>query len=370
MGVVGVGAGRHAAKRRSALLILCGGNLALLAAIAGNLGAVFDIVAPLTGHIVGVGVAASLALLTRRLSVLVLGMLMTLLVHAWLGLASPPCCQPAHGAAVRTTSLTSAAASTAGQALSLLTLNAWHGHRDPARLMAYLANLDADLVVLSEFGPNKRAMLARLKPSHPYQVDCAQRWACALALLSRVPFEAAGTARIADGNLAFVWARLGGVTVIGTHLYRPSRDPWLHERQMRALIAFLDRIPGPVILAGDLNTTPWSKAYRSLRRVTGLVPASTLRPTWPAWPLALPQVALDHIFVSRDLTVTAAGTGPAVGSDHLPIWAIIERPPSFDRARTTARSLALGPAPALRHLGAQFLADLGSEQGGARNLCR
>jgi endonuclease/exonuclease/phosphatase (EEP) superfamily protein YafD len=160
------------------------------------------------------------------------------------------------------------------------------------------------------------------------------------------------------------------VTVLGTHLHRPSRDPWLHEQQMADLIEFIGRIPGPLILAGDLNTTPWSKTYRALRRVAGLVPASTLRPTWPAWPLAFPQVALDHIFVSSDLTVSAAGTGPAVGSDHLPIWAIVQRRAAFERGKAAARGFALHSAPPQPQFGPQLLADLGGEHGGTRNLRR
>ena len=52
----------------------------------------------------------------------------------------------------------------------------------------------------------------------------------------------------------FVWARVGGaLTIVGTHLHRPSRDPWLHERQVSALAQFVRRIDGPLILAGDLN---------------------------------------------------------------------------------------------------------------------
>ena len=94
-------------------------------------------------------------------------------------------------------------------------------------------------------------------------------------------------------------------------------------------------------------------------------------PSWPAWPLALPQVALDHILVSPELAVAAAGTGPAVGSDHLPVWAQIERrPAAFERAdvpqrRPTSRLAAAGP-----HLGGELLADLGGEHVGARDLRR
>lgn len=369
VGVVAVASVRHRANRRLALLLLCGANLALVIAIAGSITVLSDVLAPLTGHFMGVGLAASLGLLTRRLSALVLGILATFLVHAWLGLAG--CCHPPQPGMVTGGGLSTIAAPAGSQDLSLVALNAWHHHSDPSRLSSYLADVDADLVVLSEFGPNKRALLDPLKRSHPFQIDCADDWSCSLALLSRIPFASAGTGQIGEGKLAFVWARLnGGVTVLGTHLHRPSRDPWLHEQQMLELVQFIDRIPGPVILAGDLNTTPWSKSYRTLRRVAGLVPASTLRPTWPAWPLAVPQVALDHIFVSPDLAVSAAGTGPVVGSDHLPIWAVVQRRPSFDRSKAATHRFASGFAPPQPHFRAQLLADFSGEHAGTRNLRR
>ena len=369
MDVVIVAGGRHTANSKLALLILCSANLALVVAIAGGVTAVSDVLAPLTGHFMGIGLAASVALLTRRLCALILGTLATFVVHAWLGLAS--CCQPPPAPVLNTISLNHVPPTGLAHDLSVLALNTWHEHGDPSRLSTYLAQVDIDLIVLSEFGPNKSSLLEPLKQGHPFQVSCAQEWSCSLALLSRIPFESAGAGRIADGNLAFVWARLGGgVTVIGTHLHRPSRDPWRHDQQMAELIQFIDRIPGPVILAGDLNTTPWSKTYRALRRGAGLVPARTLTPTWPAWPVPFPQVALDHVFVSSDLTVSAAGTGPAVGSDHLPIWAIVQRPPSFDRGKAALRGFASHSAPTQSDLSTQFLADLGGEHTGARNLRR
>ena len=134
---------------------------------------------------------------------------------------------------------------------------------------------------------------------------------------------------------------------------------------MAALAQFVRRIDSPLVLAGDLNTSPWSNAFRKLRAATGLSPAAKLLPSWPAWPLALPQVALDHIFVSPDLAVAAAGTGTAVGSDHLPVWAQLVRRPV--QVRTARRSRL---AAARAHLGGELLADLGGEQAGARDLRR
>jgi endonuclease/exonuclease/phosphatase (EEP) superfamily protein YafD len=122
---------------------------------------------------------------------------------------------------------------------------------------------------------------------------------------------------------------------------------------MKELAQFVRRIDGALVLAGDLNTSPWSQSFRAVRVATGLVPAGTLTPSWPAWPLALPQVALDHIFVSQELAVAASGIGPAVGSDHLPVWAKLERQPLSAYRRFSPRSGSRLAATGL-HLGGEL----------------
>ena len=126
----------------------------------------------------------------------------------------------------------------------------------------YLATGPADVVVLSEFGPDKRSVLANLKAAYPFQVDCADQWPCSLALLSRLPLEAAGVGRIASEGRevrasdmpAFVWAKLAGsLTVIGTHLHRPSRDPWLCRRP-----AYANAVARRAPRASSLVRTPVS----------------------------------------------------------------------------------------------------------------
>ena len=69
---------------------------------------------------------------------------------------------------------------------------------------------------------------------------------------------------------------------------------------------------------GDFNATPFSRllgtfANRShMNRLTSL-------PTWPTW-LSLPQVAIDHVFVSRGIRILeAARIGGNAGSDHYPV---------------------------------------------------
>ena len=327
-----------------ALLLLAVADLGLILVFAGGLAAMVDAVAPLTGHLLGFGLAASIALLIRRRMAVVLtvGVGATIGLHAWLGLGR--CCDP--GASASPALITKVAVRESASTLTVLALKSWRSHPDVDRLEQYLTTAPADVIVLSELDDTSGPMLARLRRIYPYQVHCSEAPSCGLALLSRLPLASYGSARIAPREPAFVWARLpGALTIVGTHLQHPALDPWLHQTQVSALAQFVRRIDGSLVLTGDLNTSPWSNGFRLLRSETDLSPASLLMPSWPAWPVALPQIALDHIFVSSDLGVAATGTGPAVGSDHLPVWVQLERPMvPTGTGRTWRRRLASGPA--------------------------
>jgi endonuclease/exonuclease/phosphatase (EEP) superfamily protein YafD len=300
--------------------------------------------------------------------VLTAGILLTLGLHAWLGLAH--CCGVTHQRQA-SASLTHLAAQPQHHTLSVLTLYTDGDRSRHNRLRTYLTTAGADVVVLSGLSAAQASLLEDLKPFYPYQVRCRHDPACSLALLSRLPLDGFGTARLGADQPAFVWARLpDGLTIVGTRLQPAIRGPWRHEHDMAALAELIRRLDGPVILAGALNTSPWSGAYRLLRRETALTPTSVLLPSWPARPFAFPQIALDHILVSQELAVAAAGTGPAAGSDHLSVWARLERRGSSDPPRSATSRFASGPAAPGAHLGPQLLADLGREHTGARDLRR
>ena len=75
----------------------------------------------------------------------------------------------------------------------------------------------------------------------------------------------------------------------------------------------------PVIVMGDFNASPFSLMLRTFQRDTGLKRLTWL-PSWPAHPLPLPQIAIDHVFVSKDWRLEAGPwTGRAAGSDHMPV---------------------------------------------------
>lgn len=329
--------------RAVAVLLLLACNLCLAVILLAGFPVVADVVTPLTGHIIGLGIAAALALVFARYAwrVLAFGVALTFGLHVWLGI----------GASLVPASVSAHPGTDNGE-ISVISLNTWDAVDNVEQLKAYFATVPADVVVLSEIGPPKRALLEALKSVYPYQTDCAAVWQCSLALISRVPFEAAGAVRNSKDTPAFVWARFAGsLTIVGTHIYRPSRNPWLHARQMNAMANVIRNIEGSVVLVGDLNMSPWSYSFRSLKTQAGLEGPRIFTPSWPAWPLPLPQVALDHILISPDLVFGTVRAGPAVGSDHLPMYARIRRQPNtVERGKSPVREGGSRLAAAGAHL--------------------
>jgi endonuclease/exonuclease/phosphatase family metal-dependent hydrolase len=98
------------------------------------------------------------------------------------------------------------------------------------------------------------------------------------------------------------------ITVIGVHLGHLTHGS---PRQMDFLRRAITRIPGHVILVGDLNC--WGPPLRIfLRGVHDTVRGAT----WPAW---RPHSRIDHILTTDVTTVESSRVLEAAGSDHLPI---------------------------------------------------
>lgn len=225
--------------------------------------------------------------------------------------------------------------------LRVLSINTWHSNGDLAGLARYIVGADADVVVLSEFGPNKQSLLKQLKQVYPYQASCASVWACSQALLSRLPFARSGTRLPTLSNPPMVWAEfhvgtvdVAKLTVIGTHVYRPSRRHDWHLAQLAGLAAHVRKTEGSVIVAGDFNMTRMSQSFDDFTFASGLGTPERLLASWPAWPVPLPQFQLDYVFVSQDLEVLNQRLGHMIGSDHLPLWTSVRLP---QRASVMAR---------------------------------
>lgn len=206
--------------------------------------------------------------------------------------------------------------------LRVISLNVLTANPDKARVLAYLTAAKADLLFLMEVDAEWAAALEPLKRSHAHHHLEPRQDNFGLALFSRLPLQSVRTLHPADGP-PVIRAELvhegRSFVFLGAHPPPPlgGRLADLRDAQLTALARQVAELDRSVLLAGDLNATPWSQALRPLAEA-GL---TSLHPVWPpTWRagsiFALP---IDHAFVTPPLVLLSRRTGPNLASDHRPL---------------------------------------------------
>ncbi len=211
--------------------------------------------------------------------------------------------------------------------IRVMSYNSWVHNGDLDAMAAEIRRNRPDILGVPEFFENKRPLVKRLADILPYHANCVEKPYCYLAFFSRWPIRKLHAASLWEGPPyihATVEAPGGPIEVFVVHTLR---FPWLGSqfRQVRAMARIVKLAKGPVIVMGDFNASPFSVMLHTFRQDTGLKRLTWL-PSWPARPLPLPQIAIDHIFVSRHWQLVAGPwTGRAAGSDHMPVILELKR---------------------------------------------
>lgn len=216
----------------------------------------------------------------------------------------------------------------AGQrALKVAHFNTWYDNRQIDAVRGEIERIGADVITLVEVGPAKKPLLDALRSLYPHQANCFDKDFCNQAILSKLPI-ADSSSEVAWAGPPYIRAKLGpeagNVTIIGVHTIRfpHSRAQF---RQVAALADLAAAEKGNLVVMGDFNATPFSRILRTLTD-RGRLTRLTDLPTWPAR-LELPQVAIDHIFVSAGIKpILSQQIGEAAGSDHYPVYMTVAVP--------------------------------------------
>ena len=212
--------------------------------------------------------------------------------------------------------------------------------RNPERTLEVLREIDADVIALQEadrrFGGREMVIGARLLEEHsdwkavPFNMRGRSMGWHGNALLVRKSAEIVGCGAIhlpalEPRGAVVADVRIGTelVRVVGMHL--DLSGLW-RRKQAHAILAHLDAEPDrpPTIMMGDLND--WSAASGVLRDFGRHY---AFAQTGPSFHARRAVARLDRIMVSRELRVTECGVHASAAarkaSDHLPIWATVDR---------------------------------------------
>ncbi|WP_201863885.1 endonuclease/exonuclease/phosphatase family protein [Microvirga soli] len=207
--------------------------------------------------------------------------------------------------------------------LRVATLNTWVMRGQANRIMDFIKQTDADVILLQEVGQgDQAAVLDQLASAYPY-VLFDEHSRSGPALLSKWRWSDSGIIPSGRGRPLAVWARFEQdgrlFEIASVHTANPFE--WRHQPgDIDRLIRFARSRRAPLILGGDFNLTPFSWKLIKLAEWADLRWGQTFAASWPANRL-IPIVLLDHVLVPKGVVLTAVETGPSVGSDHLPVVA-------------------------------------------------
>jgi endonuclease/exonuclease/phosphatase (EEP) superfamily protein YafD len=217
--------------------------------------------------------------------------------------------------------------------LLVLALNLFYRNREHGRVRELLKSRSPDVLVLTELTSSWARELQTVTGTYPYSIAVSRESPWGMGVYSRYPLDEARVMDLGALGSVNVTALLHTPTrlvrLFAVHLASPTSPAAtdLRNLQLRDLAEILtdggSGISGsvPRIVVGDLNVTPFSPRFSLLLRRTGLADARLghgWQATWPAdfAPLRIP---IDHCLVEPGIDVREFTTGPAVGSDHLPI---------------------------------------------------
>lgn len=263
------------------------------------------------------GVGLALATRARR-AALYLGAISLLNAALWLGASGPM-------APDRPT--------LPGSDWRLLLVNVHVGNPDLAPLLALIEREHPDLVAILELSPAARAALAPLDARYPVRLSEPRTDPFGIGVWTRLPaaeVELLASQPLQHPTLRVRFAAPGAANLWISHPFPPlgARAAHWRDQQLGELADWLSGDPGALLL-GDLNTTPWSAAYRELRTRADLRDARAGYFPWPTWyagglasVMALP---IDHVLVGHDWQVLDYRVGPDIGSDHRPVLVRLAR---------------------------------------------
>lgn len=291
------------------------GALFSLVGVLGEYSFFFDLVSHFkVQYVVGIAVALTVALVLRQLAAALL-LLAVLCVHAYgvAGLYYPPA--------------TKRAASSAD--LRLMNCNVLASNTDDNAFVEIMSRVNPDVIVLVEYSRVWERALADKLDAYPHSIAEQLNNPFSIALFSKLPLTQKQLVHYGHGAIPSIDATIAldgrPLRVIATHPIPPVNPETFDNRndQLQAIAAAAAAHKGAMVVAGDLNITPWSVHFKKMLDTGGLHNSRQGFGVLPSWPANFPPagIPIDHILHNNPVSVLGVEISPDLGSDHLCIHA-------------------------------------------------
>lgn len=220
----------------------------------------------------------------------------------------------------------------------VMTYNVFEGGRHAGPLREVVRAVAPDVLVVNEVPPYPfvwRRRCRRLAEEWGMDLVVGGRPSGSVGLLVRPGLEATPFHQEVLGRppcrtwrgIVSAQVRVEGrlVGVVGCHLSPDHKD--LRVRETAKVLRAAETLPGPVVLAGDLNERPGGPDWATLREA-GFVDHGS--DDWLTFPAPAPVKRIDAVLVRGDARVLHhgdPGVDPALlaaASDHRPVLAVLD----------------------------------------------
>jgi endonuclease/exonuclease/phosphatase (EEP) superfamily protein YafD len=192
--------------------------------------------------------------------------------------------------------------------------NIGSGRADWDALVADIASVGADTVLLQEVTRAIADALPALLPDHPHQHVCRFSDWSAMVVASRHPLSSPGCTGHRSLAHAVVEAPGGLVWVASIHQVWPY--PYEQADLLPGILTAVTPVGARQVIAGDFNMVPWGHSVRQIARSSGTRRISPMDRTIEVRGIGL---SIDHVLTDGRGDVTRR---PRLGSDH---WGLTAR---------------------------------------------
>lgn len=228
--------------------------------------------------------------------------------------------------------------------ISLLVSNVLTPNNQYHLLIAQINQLQPDLVLTLESDQAWQNALSILNTDYPYRVAVPLDNLYGMHLYSRLPLLETEVKFILSDEIPSIHAtvklRSGQpVRLFCLHPKPPSpteaKDSTLRDAELLIVGSTIKDHDESCIVMGDLNDVAWSRTTRLFQRMSGLLDPRVGRKYINTFHADYPLLrwSLDHIFHSRDFALVHMERLEHIGSDHFPIYTVLQTGKVFEQSQ-------------------------------------
>jgi endonuclease/exonuclease/phosphatase (EEP) superfamily protein YafD len=210
-----------------------------------------------------------------------------------------------------------------GASIRVASFNVLATNRNPAAAIEWTRKTSPDAIFFTEVSDGWAEALKELEQDYPHWINEGPDF----AFFSKYPIASSSAELVSKHGFPMLKARLnvpaGPVTFIAGHPLPPVTSEWSAAMDdfMAAMAREAATESGPVIVAGDFNSSRWSYKSRPLLQA-GLIEAAKGKSPGPTWMRRNPILGMPidrMLYRGEGMGCRSFEIGPDLGSDHRPV---------------------------------------------------